>query len=165
MPRAEADCLQSQPLRPFDQLRIDWMKRGDMPAMLQIEWASFETPWFEEDFVRCLRQRNCIGQVARNSSGRLLGFVIYEVAKTRFQLLNLAVDVTDRRRGVGRQMIDKLKDKLSLGRRPRIKMEVRETNVTAQLFFRALGFRCVNTLRDYYEETSEDAYVFQYRVP
>ena len=27
---------------------------------------SFEFPWSEEDFIRCLRQRNCIGMVAEH---------------------------------------------------------------------------------------------------
>ena len=42
-------------------------------------------------------------------------------------------------------------------------LEVRETNLDAQLFFRAQGFRAVNVLRDFYEDTTEDAYLMQYR--
>ena len=42
-------------------------------------------------------------------------------------------------------------------------LEVRETNLAAQLFFRSLGFRAVNVLRNYYDDTPEDAYVMQYR--
>ena len=30
-------------------------------------------------------------------------------------------------------------------------------------FFRQLGFRAVNVLRDFYDDTTEDAYVMQYR--
>jgi len=42
-------------------------------------------------------------------------------------------------------------------------LEIRETNLSAQLFFRALGFRAVSVLRDFYEDTPEDAYLMQYR--
>ena len=42
-------------------------------------------------------------------------------------------------------------------------LEVRETNLPAQLFFRAHGFRAVSVLRDFYEDTAEDAYLMQYR--
>ena len=45
-------------------VHIRWMIRRDMPEVLQIEAASFEFPWLEDDFIRCLRQRNCIGMVA-----------------------------------------------------------------------------------------------------
>ena len=38
-------------------VHIRWMIRRDMPEVLQIEAASFEFPWLEDDFIRCLRQR------------------------------------------------------------------------------------------------------------
>lgn len=66
-------------------------------------------------------------------------------------------------REVGTAMADKLIKKLSLQNRTRITLEVRETNLPGQLFWRAKGFRAVSVLRDYYEETPEDAYIMQYR--
>jgi ribosomal-protein-alanine N-acetyltransferase len=60
-------------------------------------------------------------------------------------------------------MIAKLIAKLSSQRRSRIVLEVRETNLAAQLFFRENGFRAVSVLRAYYEDTPEDAYMMQYR--
>ncbi len=60
-------------------------------------------------------------------------------------------------------MVRKLIGKLSSQRRTRILLEVRETNLAAQLFFRDSGFRAVSVLRDYYEDTPEDAYLMQYR--
>ena len=45
-------------------LHIRWMIRRDMPDVMGIEVASFEYAWTEDDFLRCLRQRNCIGMVA-----------------------------------------------------------------------------------------------------
>ena len=44
-------------------------------------------------------------------------------------------------------MIAKLIAKLSSQRRSRIVLEVRETNLAAQLFFRENGFRAVSVLR------------------
>ena len=46
------------------QVHIRWMIRRDMVDVLDIESAAFEFPWSEEDFIRCLRQRNCIGMIA-----------------------------------------------------------------------------------------------------
>ena len=144
------------------QVHIRWMIRRDMPEVLDIESASFEFPWTEEDFVRCLRQRNCIGMIAERDD-RVVGFMIYELHKTRLHILNFAVAARYRRCGVGGQMVTKLAGKLSSQRRTRVTLEVRETNLAAQLFFRAQGFRAVNVLRNYYEDTPEDAYVMQYR--
>lgn len=149
---------QEQQLR----LHIRWMIRRDMAEALDIENEGFEFPWSEDDFIRCLRQRNCIGMVAEHDD-RVVGFMIYELHKTRLHLLNLAVGKEFRRRGAGTQMLGKLTSKLSSQRRTRILLEVRETNLPAQVFFRHLGFRAVSVLRDFYDDTTEDAYLMQYR--
>ena len=39
-----------------------------MPEVLKIEHESFEFNWTEEDFLACLRQRNCIGMVAEHEN-------------------------------------------------------------------------------------------------
>ena len=147
----------------FDiNVHIRWMIRRDMPEVLHIEQSSFEFPWAEEDFIRCLRQRNCIGMVAEYDE-RVVGFMIYELHKNQLHVLNFSVRPDVRRRGVGQQMVNKLIGKLSQQRRNRIALEIRETNLAAQLFFKNLGFRAVSVLRDYYDDTVEDAYVMQYR--
>jgi ribosomal-protein-alanine N-acetyltransferase len=144
------------------RVHIRWMIRRDMPEVLAIESQSFEFPWSEEDFINCLRQRNCIGMVAEHDE-RVVGFMIYELNKTRIRVLNFAVAEAFRRRGAGSQMMGKLVAKLSSQRRSRITLEVRETNLSAQLFFRAAGFRAVSVLRQFYADTPEDAYLMQYR--
>ncbi len=144
------------------RVHIRWMIRRDMPEVIATEDESFEFPWLEEDFIRCLRQRNCIGMVAEHED-RVVGFMIYELHNSRIHALNFAVASDYRRRGVGSQMVAKLIAKLSSQRRSRIVLEVRETNLSAQLFFRENGFRAISVLRAYYEDTPEDAYLMQYR--
>jgi len=89
--------------------------------------------------------------------------MIYELHKTRLHILNFAVAESVRRQGVGLQMADKLISKLSSQRRTRITLEVRETNLPAQMFFKTLDFRATTVLRSYYEDSPEDAYLMQYR--
>ena len=139
------------------RVHIRWMIRRDMPEVLAIEHASFEFPWSEEEFLRILRQRNCIGMVAEHGD-RIVGFMIYELHKHRLNVLNFAVDPDYRRRGAGTQMMAKLAGKLSSHRGTRIDLLVRERNLPAQLFCRAQGFRAAGVLREHYEDTGEDAY-------
>ena len=146
------------------RVHVRWMVRRDLPEVIAIEQACFEFPWCEEDFLACLRQRNCIGMVAEHE-GRVVGFMIYEVPKNRIHLLNIATAPEHRRCGVAEQMVRKLVGKLANQKRSKIVLEVRETNLPALLFFRALDFRATNILRNFYEEMSEDAYLMQYRVP
>ena len=145
------------------QVQIRWLIRRDMTEVLRIEQDSFEFAWSEDDFLTCLRQRNCIGMVAEYDS-QIVGFMIYELHKSRLSVLNFAVAPEWRRHGIGTQMAQKLVDKLSQQRRTEIILEVRETNLSAQLFFKEHGFRAVKILRGHYHDTTEDAYVMRYRL-
>jgi [ribosomal protein S18]-alanine N-acetyltransferase len=162
----DADCDIS-PEHQQDRVSLDvqvrWLIRRDMPEVLTIENASSEFPWSEEDFLTTLRQRNCIGMVAEHDHD-IVGFMIYELHKGRLGLLNMAVASHVCRCGIGRQMIERLKDKLSQQRRTEIQAEVRERNLPAQLFFRKQGFHVSSVLREHYDDTEEDAYLMRYRV-
>lgn len=144
-------------------VQIRWLIRRDMPEVLRIEQSSFEFSWTEEDFLCCLRQRNCIGMVAERDH-QIVGFMIYELHKSRLNILNFAVAPEHRKQGIGTQMILRLIDKLSQQRRKEILFEVRERNLDAQLFFRSQGFRAVRVLRAHYDDTAEDAYIMQFRL-
>lgn len=148
--------------KTLTRVHIRWMIRRDMPEVLQIEEESYDYPWLEQDFLRCLRQRNCIGMVAEYGE-RVVGFMIYELHRTKLHVLNFAVSPSCRRQGVGAQMINKLISKLSNHRRTSITLEVRETNLAGQVFFRANGFKALRVSRGYYPDTGEDSYLMQYR--
>src|SRR5436309_8410787 len=161
--RGESGMSSNRTEKEQVRVHIRWMIRRDMPEVLQTELESFEFAWTEEDFLRCLRQRNCIGMVAEQGE-KVIGFMIYELHKAKLHILNFAVHPSCRRGGVGAQMVAKLISKLSSHRRTRITLEVRETNLPAQLFFRVQGFRALRVLRAYYEDSGEDAFQMQYRL-
>jgi len=144
-------------------VHIRWMIRRDMAEVLEVENHSFEFPWTEEDFIRCLQQRNCIGMVAEFEE-RVVGFMIYELHKTRLHVLNVAVHRDFRRHGVGGAMVRYLIGKLSQQRRNVVRLETRDSNLVSQLFFRSCGFRAISILREFYEDTTDDAYMMEYRL-
>jgi len=140
-----------------------WLIRRDMPEVLAIETAGFEFPWSEEDFIRCLRQRNSIGMVAE-CDARVVGFMIYELHKNRLHLLNIAVHPKHQRMGYATALIDGLKRKLNPTGRAEIVLDVSDANLPAQLFFSAQAFRAVTVISGMYEKTEMDAYQFIYSV-
>ena len=140
---------------------IRWMIRRDLPEVLDIENAVFEFPWNEAEYIRCLRQRNCIGMVA-DWDEIVVGYVIYELHKAHIHIVNIATSPDLPRHKIGSAIIDKLTNKLSYQRREKISLEVRETNLAAQLFFKQAGFEWVSTLKDFYKDTEEDGYAMEY---
>lgn len=157
----ETDMNASGTVKAPCQVHIRWMIRRDMPQVLEIESARPASPWMEDEFLKVLRQRNCIGMVAE-ADERIVGFMIYELNKYRLQILNFAVHPDFRRRSVASQMAAKLIGKLSSQRRTKISLHVRESNLTAQLFFRSLGFKAMEIAHDHFEDTGEDAYLMNY---
>src|SRR5688572_12625557 len=93
------------------KVQIRWLIRRDMAEVLEIERACFQHAWTEEDFLACLRQRNCIGMVAEHDH-RIVGFMIYELHKSKLRIMNFAVAPGASRQGVGSQMVRRLIDKL-----------------------------------------------------
>lgn len=148
---------------PGINVHIRWMIRRDMPEVLAIDSESFEFPWVEEDFKHHLRQRNCIGMVAEHDD-RVVGYMVYELGANAIRILNFAVASKHRRREVGTQMVARLIDKLSEQRRTRLVTDVRESNLPAQLFFKACGLRAEVVIVGMYADTNEDAYRMVYRV-
>lgn len=147
------------PTKQITEVEITWAKRDDLPGMMDIENASFPYSWTEDEMVSQLRRSDCIGQVAQRD-GRVVGFMLYELQKTKLHVINFAVHPEFRRQQVGSQMVDKLISKLSQQRRTEIVLEVRERNLAAQLFFQRCGFWSTGVIRNHYDDTDEDAYQF-----
>lgn len=140
------------------RVHIRWMIRRDMPEVLVIEQSGFHS-WGEEEFLRVLRERNCIGMVAEHGE-RIVGFMIYELNKNHLRVFKLATHPLFRRRGVGHQMAAKLIGKLSSHRRTSLEITIRESNLDAQLFLKAQGFKATEVIREEYLDTGEDGYAF-----
>ena len=155
------------------RVQIRWLIRRDLVDCIKIEQLSFPDPWSEEDFLCALRTRNCIGMVAIDPSrpsadqkwqDTVAAFMVYELHQKSLKLLNLAVHPDYLRRGVGKQMIWRMADKLSPQRRESIDTLIRETNVGAQKFFAACGFRVSGIERTPFDDCEDDGYRMVYRL-
>ena len=145
-------------------IRVRVMKRCHLEEACAIEYVCFPHPWTEKDFAFALRANSCDALIVE-SDGCMVGFIVFEWYRRRLDLLNLAVTSPHQRNGIGRHLIDRMKSNMSPEGICRIFTEVRESNLGAQQFFRAMGFRCIQTLSGYYEESEEDAYRFVYALP
>ena len=143
-------------------VHIRWMIRKDTPAFLRIESASFDYPWCEEDLLSELTQRNVIAQVAELDE-QVVGYIVYELFKTKLEILNFAVHPDYRRQGIGTALMRKMAGKLTTGRRSRIVFHVWDHNLDAHLFLRACGFRATGIVDGFFREHNLDAYRFVLR--
>jgi ribosomal protein S18 acetylase RimI-like enzyme len=81
------------------------------------------------------------------------GFLVWrQVAEGEFEILNLAVGSVQRRRGIGKGLIE-----TAMAGEGRWFLEVRASNWTARRFYEAMGFREAGRRNNYYREPVEDA--------
>lgn len=141
----------------------------DLPAMLFIEKASSSDPLIEADFEYYHRQKKTYLIVAEIKE-KIVGFMIYKLQKpkklqpSQFFILNFAVHPDWRRQGIGKQMAENIISKITTFRCDRITIDVREKNLDAQLFLCSCGFRATSISREFYPDTGEDAFVFEYII-
>lgn len=135
--------------------------KSDIDEMLRIERASFSIPWTKSDFEDTLQTVNAVTFVAENDN-QIIGYVVAEVYAEYISLINVAVAPEYRRFGVATQLIHRLTEKLT-NTRTRIVAGVRETNLIGQQFLRALEFRAVKVMKNYYDQVHEDCYIMEYR--
>jgi [ribosomal protein S18]-alanine N-acetyltransferase len=146
--------------RHTEQPHIRWAITRDLDAILRIENEREGKTWSEQDFVWLLRVRNVIGSVFEIQNN-VMGFMIFEFRKDNLRILRLAVAKEFRRRGIGRQLMDKLFRRLFISRRRFISIKVGDDNLGAHKFLAAVGFRAVKVLR----RPDTDVYRFLYKPP
>jgi [ribosomal protein S18]-alanine N-acetyltransferase len=147
---------------------IRWAIQRDLADMLEIERLCFADPWTEQEFKDFLRQRNAIGMVYDSELSLytnrtdIHGFIVYELHKTKLVIKDLAVHPFAQRRGVGREIIAKMKGKLNEAGRNRIVADVSEKNLDGQLFFKSCGFEAVGVVPQFFRD-DQDSFRFVYR--
>ncbi len=161
IPKNEQHSCQQSFMPSLHIDNILYTTRIDLPSVLQIEEESFDDPWNEDEFIRCLQHPKIMNIVAKVGD-TIVGFMIYELLEDRLHLLNLGVKTEFRRKGVGKILIKFLENKLSNGRRKKVVLEVIETDLSAQLFFKKMGFRSIKVLHNFFKDSERDAYRMQF---
>jgi ribosomal-protein-alanine N-acetyltransferase len=129
---------------------------GDLPAVITIERRSFPTPWSLAMFVLELSKPSGICLAAEDETG-LVGYLVCARYDDVWHLMNVAVDPEHRRRGVARELIERLFEEA--GRGARFTLEVRVSNAPAIEMYERFGFRHAGRRRRYYHDNGEDALI------
>jgi len=131
--------------------------RSDLHGIAEVEQTCFSSPWTSEDFAKCLDRKHCNGLVIEVDN-KIIAFLIYEVRRRSIQLINLGVRPDVRRKGLGSKLIKKLISYMVDSDCSKLRVEMRETNLDAQLFLNSLGFKATAVVRGHFTDTGEDMY-------
>ena len=140
-------------------LKIDAMKMADLDDVMEIERASFSMPWSRWMFERELENRKRSHFLVARGGHEVVGYIGFWMVLDEAHIVTIAVRSDFRRKGVGSIL---MASALSLAARVganRATLEVRISNLPAQKLYRKFGFEMVAIRKNFYSDTSEDAYV------
>ena len=89
---------------------IEAMKLSDLDQILEIEQASFTTPWSRQSFLHEILENERAVYLVYRDAERIWGYIGMWVVMDEGHITNLAVHPTGRRRGVGRSLILRLEE-------------------------------------------------------
>jgi len=128
----------------------------DLPQVAAIERQVFSDPWSAGAFVDVLWQGT---SWVAEAQGHVAGYLIGRAAADEAEVLNLAVAPFHRRRGIGTALLEYALLRFREAGARRAFLEVRESNRSAQDFYRTHGFHLVGRRRFYYSRPAEDALI------
>ena len=141
-------------------------REEDLPRVNAIEGTSFPNPW-PTSFFQYNHRKAPDPFVVAEDGDEIVGYVIGELREIMFSgvshmskvghILNIAVEKAHRKGGVGTLLMREIERRFGEANATRVTLEVRESNATAQSFYRGLGFNELGRVRAYYPD--EDAIV------
>jgi ribosomal-protein-alanine N-acetyltransferase len=144
-----------------EPLEIRRLSYADLPQVIAIERRAFPTPWSLAMFVLELSKPSGICLAALRE-GRIVGYLICSRYDTVWHVMNVAVDPTQRRRGIATALIERVLARVEPD--AQLTLEVRRSNAGAITLYESFGFRSAGVRRRYYQDNGEDAIVM-WRTP
>lgn len=133
-------------LLQIETTQFRWLIRRDLVSVLRMELQN-EGPWTDSDWATALCQRSMIGMVAEDQHRRIVGAMLYELDKTRLNIIRVIVDEDCRRQLVATEMLVRLRDRLASQRRNELITVVNERNLPMLQLLKSFGFMVYATER------------------
>lgn len=133
---------------------------SDLPDIMEIERASFPTPWHEVSMRSELQASETRKlYLVVETEGTVAGYIGGHFYADEVHVGTLAVHPDHRRQGIGELLLLRMID-VAISRGARyVTLEYRMKNTAARGLYEKTGFQQVRIRRRYYRDTGEDAVV------
>jgi len=130
---------------------------------MQIEKVSFPEPWPEVYFKKLYKEHPNDFLVA-DFAGKVVGYILgYVKSNKSGSIKTLAVDSNYRRRGIGKELVNFIIQRLKEKSVKEVFLHTRTKNRTASSFYKRLGFRIIKIVKKYYGN-GDDAYLMTKKI-
>ncbi|MGH9453968.1 MAG: ribosomal protein S18-alanine N-acetyltransferase [Terriglobia bacterium] len=154
------------------EIHIRSLDRKDIPQILEIQKQNpSAAQWKEADYDSLFSQPGRVALAATEASagerqaGAILGFAIFRQVVDEAELLNLAVEPSCQRRGIGRDLLREGMRQLVQAQAQFLFLEVRGSNQAALALYASMGFERLSLRPAYYQNPCEDGYILCAQLP
>ena len=143
-----------------EEIALGPMLPTDMPLVWRMERASSPTPWpvsLFQDLIEDSRHTVLAAKIGT----RLVGYLLYEHKGEIGHITNICVHNDYRRRGVASIMLASVLERMQKEGFSASELEVRQTNMDAQLFYKKFGFITYEIVSAGYPDTLEDCFLMR----
>jgi ribosomal-protein-alanine N-acetyltransferase len=123
----------------------------DAQRLAQLHAASFHRGWGDGEFEGMIAERNTLVQRLRLGR-RTIGFAVSRIGADEAEILSIAIDASQRGRGLSRDLLLTHLGHLAGRGVRRIFLEVEENNAPARRLYERCGFAVVGRRERYYQQ-------------
>ena len=139
---------------------VRWAKPDDLTQIERLAAACNTPKWTVEKLEKCLLSSECNQNrmlFVAEQAGVLLAFAVLSLKPATTNILDLMVLPGRRRQGIGRQLIERVKNRMVHSHWPPLAIRVRESNMAALLMLKGCGFKAIKDKikRNYYEGSDD----------
>ena len=135
----------------MDDLVIAPASEEDLDAVHRLEQLCFPAPWRREFFESELSAAGRFNRVARRT-GRVVAYLFAMWFFDEMHINKIAVEQSERRRGIALRLMKECTDFAAMHDIETISLEVRDSNLGAQEFYRSLDFERLYVRPRYYPD-------------
>lgn len=142
-----------------DSFVFRFMREEDIDQILEIEQASFATPWSRDAFYNEMRNNKFAVYMVIEDGDKIVGYCGAWIVIDEAHVTNVAILPEYRGRKLGEALLRKMISVAKEMGAVSMNLEVRVTNFVAQNLYRKLGFQNGGIRKNYYSDNQEDALV------
>nr|WP_289039525.1 ribosomal protein S18-alanine N-acetyltransferase [uncultured Allobacillus sp.] len=135
------------------------MTYADLDQVMEVENASFRSPWKEEDITHDLINNPFSDYLVMEKGDQIIGYVGTWTVVEAAQITNIAIHPDERGQGYSVRLFQRMLKYLRLKGATELTLEVRKSNHVAQRLYERFGMKPVGVRKNYYQDDGEDAIV------
>ncbi|HWQ41191.1 MAG TPA: ribosomal protein S18-alanine N-acetyltransferase [Desulfosporosinus sp.] len=132
---------------------------SDLEVILEIERASFSTPWSLESFKAELKDNEYARYLCLELDDLVIGYMGLWFILDEGHITNIAIAPNYRGQHWGEYLVRYVMEKMVGQGMERMTLEVRVSNSPALSLYKRLGFTIAGVRKGYYADTGEDAII------